>query len=135
MGETRWQTCWAPFQALIHGPWAGEWWSALTWFPPFLFLSSPASQYLFPCAPLSNLHPQSPSWAGYALCHTSMQLVFLQKKVHPTSRKWKKSHSPGWSQNKRKKTIGFWRVYNNIIKLGILIYIIIIIIITIYNYF
>ena len=32
---------------------------------PLLFLSSPASHHLLSYAPLSNLHPQPPSWADY----------------------------------------------------------------------
>ena len=32
---------------------------------PLLFLSSPASHHLLSYAPLSNLHPQPPSWACY----------------------------------------------------------------------
>ena len=46
--------------------------------------------------------------ASHAPCRTSMQLVFLQKEVSPTlKKKWKKTHSPEWSQNKR-KTICFF---------------------------
>ena len=73
----------------------------------FMFLSSSASHYPLPCSSLREdviLNHRHGQLCSLPHIHAA---GFSQKEVPSTSRKWKKSHSPKWSQNKRKKLLVF----------------------------